>query len=626
MPADGPALPGSADRSLPAGRLVLVATFAGLATGLVEFGIVQMVIHVGIAVLLSTDYVWMIPTAAVLFFLLAALALLGIGWLWPRARTPRVVAGVLVGLVALDLLLLVESLHKAAALVLAVGLGVQASRLAGGRIARRLYREAPAAALALLLVVSFLGVRQTMRLRSQERAARAALPAARAGAPNVLLLILDTVRARGLGLFDGGGAAAPQLARFAHNGVIFERALAPSPWTLPSHASMFTGHWAHDLSAGWTEPLDDTYLTLAEALAARGYITVGFVGNTMFATRRTGLGRGFVHYEDLPVSLGQLLLSSSLGRALAGSTTLRRIVAYHDLPNRKTAEEVTDAFLGWQRRNEGRPFFAFVNFFDAHEPYFPPGYSGSVLWPGRRWTGYNHNAGLVNGPSAWIGEKWELTPEKVRIHASGYWAAVRSADAQLGRLLGELDRRGVLENTIVIIAGDHGEQLGEHGLFEHNNSLYLPVLHVPLVILPPGGLARPARVAELVSLRDIPATVLDLLGDPPAPFPGRSLVPLWRVARDAGGGNDRAALAGDTSFAHLEQGLVRQPWYPVNRGNDMFSLTTCDYHYIRNGDGSEELYDWGRDPAESVNLAGQPAADSILAGIRRSLEAILGGG
>jgi arylsulfatase A-like enzyme len=435
---------------------------------------------------------------------------------------------------------------------------------------------------------------------------------------------LDTVRARGLELFGGSGPAAPQLARIAQGGVIFERALAPSPWTLPSHASMFTGHWAHELSAGWSEPLDGTYPTLAEELAKRGYVTVGFVGNTMFATSKTGLGRGFVHYDDLPARPGQVLLSSSLGRALAGSTALRRIIGYHDLPNRRTAEEITDAFLNWQRRDDGRPFFAFVNFFDAHEPYFPPGYSGSVLAPGPRWTGYTHSVGLVTGPSAWIGEKWELTPEEVQIHASGYWAAVRSADAQFGRLLAELDRRGVLENTIVIIAGDHGEQLGEHGLFEHINSLYLPALQVPLVILPPGGPAKPVRVAEVVSLRDIPATVLDLLGEPPEPFPGRSLAPLWRGALDAAGDGDTSAPAGEPAFAHLEQGLVRQPWYPVNSGSEMFSLTTRDYHYIRNGNGSEELYDWGRDSAESVNLAGRPAADSILAEFRSALRTIVG--
>lgn len=594
--------------------MLLLAVSVGLAAGVAEFRWVSVAVSLGLRVRLSAHYVWMIPTADVLFALASTLLLLAVARWWPRARTPRFVAGVLVGVAAMELLLLIGPLQRAAVIVLAMGIGVQAARMAGGRIARLLYRIAPAAALVLALIVGFFSVHMTLALRAEKRAGLAALPVPRRDAHNVLLLILDTVRAKGL-----AGDVVPHLARYADRGVYFERAVATSPWTLPSHASMFTGLWPHKLSAGWYVPLDTTHTTLAEALAGRGYLTAGFVANLLFATRATGLGRGFIVYDDYPVNLGQVLLSSSLGRWLAGHVLLRKLVGYHELLNRRSAAEITDAFLDWQQRNQDRPFFAFVNFFDAHEPYFPRGYRGSVLWPGRRWTNFGHDATLSVGESALIRDKWKLSPEETEIHASAYRDAIRHVDAELGRLLDELDSRGVLRNTIVIIAGDHGEQLGEHGLFEHNNSLYLPALHVPLLILPAERLTQPVRVGQVVSLRDIPATVFDLLGDEPVKFPGRSLAAFWRASEDG----DVAGVAGDTAFAHLAQGFVRQASYPINRGSDMFSLTTHRYHYIRNGDGSEELYDWQNDPSESVNLAAQPDADLVLARFRHKLDALL---
>ena len=618
-PAAEPEPTTPAEGLLPAGKMLMLAVCVGLAAGVAEFRWVLAGIDLGFQVRLSAHYVWMIPAADVLFAVAATIALLGAGRWWPRARSPAVVAGVLVSLAAAELLLVVGQIHWVAIALLAVGLGVQSARMAGGRIARLLYRVAPAVAVILAVIVVLLGVRMTLGLRAHERAALAALPAPRDDARNVLLLILDTVRFKGI--VDSAENVMPQLARYAGQGIYFERAIAPSPWTLPSHASMFTGYSPDQLSADWNSPLDATHPTLAEALARRGYVTAGFVANLLFATRATGLGRGFITYDDYPVSLGQILLSSSLGRWLAGNSALRKLVGHHELLNRKSAAGVTDAFLDWERRNGGRPFFAFVNFFEAHEPYFPPGYAGSMLWPGRRWTDFLHIANLPNGESAWIRNKWDLSPAEIEIHVSGYHRAVRDVDVQLGRLLDELARRGVLQNTLIIIAGDHGEQLGEHGLFEHNNSFYLPALHVPLVILPAGDSVQRARVARVVSLRDIPATVLDLLGESAVEFPGRSLAPLWRSPLDS----PAAEVAEDTVLSYLTRGLVRQEWYPVNRGTKMYSLTTQTHHYILNGDGTEELYDWRSDPSESVNLSGRSDADSLLTRFRRTLGGLRNG-
>ncbi|HEX9691644.1 MAG TPA: sulfatase [Gemmatimonadales bacterium] len=621
--SDRPAEPIGSDaavRPLTAGQTLRLAASAGVLTGVAEVLWVSTAISVGVQVRLSAHYVWMVTAADVLFAVAVALVLLALSRWRPRARSPRVVAGVLVGLAVWELLLLFESLYPAAGAVLAAGIGVTAARMVGKRVARTAYRMFPMAALGLAVIVAWLGVRMTLSLHASDRAALRALPVPRADTPNVLLLILDTVRAKGL-LADGR-YTVPQLQCLAERGVSFERAMAPAPWTLPSHASMFTGYWPNELSERWDRGLDATHPTLAEALARRGYRTGGFVANVLWTTRATGLGRGFVTYDDYPVNLGQVLLSSSLGRFLAGNSMLRKLAGHHQPLNRRSAAEVSRAFLAWQRQHDDRPFFAFLNFFDAHEPTFPPGYSGSLFWPGRRWTDFEHFASLMVGEAAVIRDKWTQSAEETDIFASGYDAAVRAVDAEVGSLLDELERRGVLRNTVVVITSDHGEQLGEHGLFEHNNSLYLPALHVPLLILPAGGRQSPISVPQVVSLRNIPATVLDLIGESPNEFPGRSLVPLWRTSGDG----DPAAVAGDTAFAHLVGGYIgddgRPSWYPVKRGREMFSLTTRRHHYILSGDGSEELYDWQNDPAESVNLAGREDADSLVAPFRGTLDAM----
>ena len=141
--------------------------------------------------------------------------------------------------------------------------------------------------------------------------------------------------------------------------------MATAPWTLPSHAGMFTGRWPHELSADWFHALDSTHPTLAETLRARGYNTAGFVANTLYCGSETGLSRGFNHYEDYSISPGELLLSSSLGRTIANNSRLRQLTGYHNIVNAKDAATVNADFLDWVSRNQ-RPFFAFLNYFDAH--------------------------------------------------------------------------------------------------------------------------------------------------------------------------------------------------------------------------------------------------------------------
>jgi arylsulfatase A-like enzyme len=177
-----------------------------------------------------------------------------------------------------------------------------------------------------------------------------------------------------------------------------------------------------------------------------------------------------------------------------------------------------------------------------------------------------------------------------------------------------MERRGALDNTIVIVASDHGEQLGEHGLYNHNNSLYLPLLHVPLLVLDPSQEPARRRVTEVVSLRDVAATVLDLVGvDAQAQgIGGRSLAPFWREGTEM-----------DTVFAVLDRGAEQPEWYPVEWGPSIYSLTDSTHHYLFNGDGTEELYDHRVDPGELRNLARDPGREATLEGFRATLRGMV---
>jgi arylsulfatase A-like enzyme len=462
-------------------------------------------------------------------------------------------------------------------------------------------------ALGVLLVLTMTWAQGGDALRA--RRAAAGRPAAPADARNVLLVVLDTVRAQSLSLLGYQRPTTPVMERMAERGIVFESAMATAPWTLPSHASMFTGRWSHQLSTDWTGTLDDTHRTLAETLRDRGYATAGFVANLVFTTRSTGLDRGFDHYEDFTPGVGEAVLSTALGRAVATNSWIRNTLQIHPVINRKVASEVSGDFLAWLDRADRRPFFAFLNYFDAHEPYLPPRRHADVFRSAPR---ISRGPYLHHLNHALHADWWSLSAAQVAQERDLYDASIASLDEELGDLVEALDARGVLRNTVVIVTSDHGEQFGEHNLFLHGNSLYLPLLHVPLWILAPNTRTT-LRVRDSVSLRDIPATVLDLAGvtDDDAVFPGSSLARFWTPGRQG--------LLTSTLHASLVPAPGQTQPTPSARG-PMRSIIEDPYHYILNGDGAEELYDYRTDPGELRNLVGSAAAEAVLPRFRKLLD------
>lgn len=563
-----------------------VAAILGILTGLAESALLAFardalhrLTHV------NPQALWMAPVTYTAVFALLAVPFALFGRRRPRGHWLAALVAVLGFLSAFSVILLATGLYLWARAAVAAGVAARLATLAP-RHRRLLDRLAPRVAGALALLVLLLGAGYNAVAWGREHRALASLPASRAGAPNVLLLIWDTVRASSLGLYGYPRPTTPFLLELATRGVTFDQAFSTAPWTLPSHAGIFTGRWAHELSAGWRTPLNGRWPTLAEALENDGYATAGFVANTHYTAAESGLARGMAHFEDFGLTPGDFLMSTALGRVISYGRPLRNLIGSYEIPGRKTAPRLDADFLRWlDRRPAGRPFFAFLNYYDAHVPYLPPEpYLARFRTqdPARR------------NPLIWEG--WKMKPAEVRAELDAYDASIAYLDAQLRVLTDSLRARGLLDNTILVVTSDHGEEFGEHGVFTHGNSLYVPALHVPLLVVAPGA-PRGLRVDAPVSLRELPATILHLAGARSArSLPGESLARFWTAP---------AGAADEPLIAEVGHATGLPARYPVSVG-DMRSVFAGGYHLIRNADGREELYDLRRDPLETRDLA--PAA------------------
>ncbi len=595
-------------------RIALTALAFGLSTGLVEVAahLVRKLV-LGRILAFGMDFVWMTPLANALVFLVLSLIYLAIAIPIRALRKPVVVYAVFGTAAVFGPLLLAEQIHKAAALVLAAGVAVALARQLAPRTAA-VTRFASRAVPALLVLFPLIGAgRYALARRTESRAVGSRDPAP-AGQPNILLLVLDTVRSWNLGFAGYWRPTTPKLAAWVARGVDFQRALAVAPWTTPSHASMFSGRQGSDITANWDTPLDRTFKTLAEALRDRGYATAGFVGNYRYAGSASGLNRGFDHYDDYPVSFEQTLRSAQLSaRAFTLGSVAEQLGKRRLIQGGKDAVEVNVEFLTWldRRRDSARPFFAFLNYFDAHAAYTPPPPWDSTFAEGRdRATADRYWARMeqVFGPGP-------LPQQFLRETMDAYDGGIAYLDHQIDSLLTQLDLRGVLRNTVVVITSDHGEHFGEHGLIQHGNSLFLPLLHVPLVIVAPGRLPEGVAVQAPATLRDLAATILDLAGVPNPGIPGRSLLSWVRPPLDP--------ARVDTLVAAVDYHpqLPKWPPSPILRG-DMRSVVLDSLHYIRNGDGEEGLFHLGQDSRETRNVARMPEFGALVARHRAALERV----
>jgi arylsulfatase A-like enzyme/Tfp pilus assembly protein PilF len=380
---------------------------------------------------------------------------------------------------------------------------------------------------------------------------------------NVLLVTFDTTRADHIGCYGNPRIRTPTLDRLAADGVRFTRALSAVPITLPSHSTIMTGRYpiAHGVRDNGLFVLGDEQRTLAEILRDQGYATGAAVG-AFPVTARFGINQGFGFFDDHLTAMFEDYL---------GNIAVPKKRLFFD---ERRAAEVNDAILPWLEANADGPFFAWVHYFDPHQPFEP-------------------------------------APPFDQLYADDpYDGEIAYADASLGYLLARLERLGVMDRTLVIMTADHGEGLSEHNEVTHAMLAYNSTLHVPLIIRPPadGGAPRGKVVDERVGTVDIVPTILDLLGiDPPAGLQGRSLVPLWNGGREDG-------TAPPVLYAENISPRLTHGW------GELRVLVDGALKYIHGP--RPELYDLDADPGELHNLIAVRPDDArrLRAALERFLE------
>ncbi len=425
-------------------------------------------------------------------------------------------------------------------------------------------------------------------------------------APNILLVVLDAVRADHLGAYGYARATSPSFDRFAREGVLFENAYSSSSWTLPSHASLFTNLYNFENGVDpWF--LDTRFRTLAEFLGEKFYATGGAVGNTYWCNYPTGIAQGFDQNADYFHNIPDAISRTLFGRK--AMEAVLQLAGYYRNPAKKTADKVNEEILHWLDSLAGpkRHFFAFLNYYDPHEPCFPP-----APYDGRFAAAESINTRKPLDTHAALPQP--LPRERVQADLDAYDATIAYVDAQLGALWSELERRGLAQNTLLIITSDHGHSWGEGGVYGHRTSLRREQIHVPLVFYWPGHIPAGVRVAAPVSQIDVPTTVADLLGLEPW-FGRRSLAAHWR--------EPAAVRPLGPVLAELARPRrdVPDEW-PIARGN-MKTLVTDRWQYIEWEDGSAQLFNFVADPREERDLAQTSEGKPVAAALREELKRML---
>jgi arylsulfatase A-like enzyme len=492
-----------------------------------------------------------------------------------------------------------------AACVLAVAVVLLAARLPRAATVPRPRSCVAIAVIAVALALALGRVGATADPPSPPEATAAASP------PSVVVVVLDTVRADHLRLHGYERDTMPRLERFAREqAIVADRAVANAPTSLATHASLFTGlypprHGAHHPSAAdpnprrYAYPLARGVPTMAKLLRAHGYWTLGVTANAGPLSPAFGLHRGFAVYDaELEPSFGwkqrtPWRAATTWSEPLAALDRLPPFAGpeffEYGVPYRR-AQRISDEAIALVDAAENRPFFLFVNYFDAHSPYNPP-----ARWrdgfPGRR-RRWSRLDGLAPDAVERVtrGDR-NLTPEERAHLVSLYDSELRYLDAHLSRVLERLARHPRWNEMLVIITSDHGEAFGEHRALEHGRSLYGELTRVPLIVKPgvgtPGAPPAPSRLGRIVQSVDLFSTVLAHAGvEAPARIDGR----VW------GRGREEAL-----TWVHFKQRGVG--WRPERKTRDLRAIERDDWKLIEWSTGRLELYDLARDPGETRDVA-----------------------
>jgi arylsulfatase A-like enzyme len=446
---------------------------------------------------------------------------------------------------------------------------------------------------------------------------------------NVALVVLDTARALDTPVGPDPEAPDPEtmptLSELATAGTAYGRAFATAPWTLPSHASLFTGTYPsrHGAHGGHT-CLDADHRLLAESFADSGYETIGVTNNT-WITEEFGFARGFEtfwkgwQYWQSDTDMGAVRRASErteqLGQVadslLDGNPFVNAVnLAYSELlqpTGDDGAARTTDRIAGWLRdRDDDRPFFLFGNLIEPHVEYRPPRECAAPFLPAD--ASYEEARSVRQEPRAYDVGAYELTERDCRLLAALYRGELAYVDRQLDRLRGALRATGEWEDTLFVVLGDHGENVGDHGFLGHQYDLSDTLLHVPLVVHG-GAFTGGPNTDRLVQLPDLVPTLLDATGVDDSRLHERSQARSFHPGADV---EPREAVfaeyaAPQPSMERLEKRFGDLPEHVHEYDRSLRTIRTPEYKYVRGSDGHEALYDVRTKPRERRDcLADRP--------------------
>jgi arylsulfatase A-like enzyme len=384
---------------------------------------------------------------------------------------------------------------------------------------------------------------------------------------NVIVIVIDALRADHIGTYGYHRNTTPNLDRFASRSLVFTRTYTATSWTLPAVASLMTSVYpsVHGVYRPPTEADHNTlpreFVTLAESLRSHGFRTASITSQP-WISEKTGLTRGFDE---------------------------SRTVSHASAPNE--ARVLTENLIGWLGQRDDRPFFLYTHYMGPHSPYdvtseFTGTFTGGAAPPPmiaefHRLYEFESEARAYR-MAADLAQERRLTAEEIEYLAAEYDEKLAYTDRWLGVLLDTLERQGRFDDTLIVVTADHGEAFFEHGTIFHGEHLHEELVRVPLIVRLPGGKRGPARLDEIVELIDLYPTVHELLGLPqPCEIQGKSLLPVVD-----GGPGDGVAFAECFGFK-----IVTRGW--------------SSFHDYDDSPGARELYDLVRDPLEWRNLAGR---------------------
>lgn len=441
--------------------------------------------------------------------------------------------------------------------------------------------------------------------------------------PNILLIVLDTLRSDRLSSYGYERETSPHIDSLAAGGAIFTNAIATAPWTLPTHSSMFTGLYPTSHGAHWEHMyLDGSLRTLAELLEGAGYQTAGFSNNGI-VSRATNLTQGFTDFYEMWKSDTRLptlhaevkdWLVSLAGRADAGAARTNELIR------------------GWlERRYKGdSPFFMFVNYLEVHLPYKPPVHFRKKVLPDGDIAAKMEKVSIHTLYEIVVEEGKEtfpLTEDEIASLSDLYDAEISYLDSKIGELVDYLRSRGILDSTFIILTSDHGENIGEHRMIDHQLALYDTLLRVPLILRYPPFVQPGTRSHAQVQSVDIFSTITDIAGiggeGVEYPVHGKSLLGILE------GGVGREVAYSEYMSPRNQFDRVKKWAKFLGKATDLSrfdrrlkAARTDSLKYVWASDGRDELYRLAGDPGELENKIG--SGSGSLQAMKGMLEGWLG--